>query len=864
MTKIFSDEIRINGTYASKIQASYDDMKMDSESVPRMRYKNVRTETYMNKIMDKLMPTGSAYIIPPNCRLIKRYANYDLVVIEEQPAMRSIRVSMELTSDADRLKTKKEWIKFGYEKFFAENSNPYTFLLAMPYVIHVILFDKSYAISRGSVFFRPHPLLGMSDKLYVAPLLNTTSGGSICYGSNVQKGPRTSLTRDSDHVVRAFWGSTFNTDYTENYLKYQHTAGVCDYFTWQYYSQTNPMFIYDVDWIPYHRTFSEIINNMESRSKLSDMRLGYQTLSDLFSRPSRTGKLVTHGKSKIKRPLLYDICNEWYPEPSFRVNVGDAIKYSKDRVAFIDSFMGISGGIAPTMVRLDVNGKRITMNLTQKVSNFICQKIKELRYETQIEMPDGTLIQPGDIISMKNNFGSDSFKKVHYIRKASDGQLEMVIGSQFFLVDAFDWKDVTKVDIKNPEVDGIKLDLDTIYMYLTTSYYGANPIGRVRRTKFTEVTAGKHGKLVAKFKEVTKGGRLLDNDFTLTLGSDVPAMRKIYAESELQEMPCVYFVGRTLVTHTDKTGMPAIPHRHPDYGVLANSNLSINTRPNYETVIKEFISKDGKKFHAESNNTAIDFELGDKVVVVDWPNPLTMLSIKTLQGFKMDSRTGSIEFVLEDKHHNISTFEYVDIANGIIHVGKIRKVINKIDNVTAGTKIIAKEAGITCFPKKAVNIIVAFVIDTGGEPWVLCSNGCTLWFTDMMEKFERVPMKSKRWATLNHAPLDPSKIKLQSGDLINATGRYGNSRGYLVARNRSNAGLRAMILDYYHEFDESRSFGRDFSSAVVLDCIPAPRLTVSKQKVKGFVSGFPTLHGGVSITTPKHAPYKFIDETGRF
>ena len=31
MTKIFSDEIRINGTYASKIQATYDNTKMDAE-----------------------------------------------------------------------------------------------------------------------------------------------------------------------------------------------------------------------------------------------------------------------------------------------------------------------------------------------------------------------------------------------------------------------------------------------------------------------------------------------------------------------------------------------------------------------------------------------------------------------------------------------------------------------------------------------------------------------------------------------------------------------------------------------------------------------------------------------------------------
>jgi hypothetical protein len=281
------------------------------------------------------------------------------------------------------------------------------------------------------------------------------------------------------------------------------------------------------------------------------------------------------------------------------------------------------------------------------------------------------------------------------------------------------------------------------------------------------------------------------------------------------------------------------------------------------TIENCFLKDDGQRFHSESNNLIVDFSIGDKVIVANWQNPLDVLKIKAIQSFVVDASERTVDFMLVDKHGNLSQQRYLDGTRGYIKTGKIRKVTNELNGITIGTKIISKEARISCFPKNAVNIIVAFVIDTGGEPLVLCSNGCTLWFSDMVEKFEHIPMKSKRWKKLIHTPLDPTKIKLQPGDIVNGTIYHQTDYGYMMVKSRQSTSFRPVNLGYYHEYDEYAHMDSMFRSEVLLDCIPNPRMTIPQQREKGYVNAFPTFHGGYTEAS-NNSPYQLIDETGRF
>ena len=733
------EEIRINQYYASKIRSDYP-KELDKDSEPKTRQSNIRSEVLFTKIMDRIAPNQATSLIPPNCRFMKTYSDHTMVIIEEQPAMRSIRVRMDMYDERESLKSKGQWEEFGYKKFFEENSNPYTFMLAMPYVIHVLLFTNDNKFHEGSIYFRPKSLLGMGDQLYIAPLLNVSANMGICYGDEVYRDLPTSLARASDYVVRNFWSSTFNPDYIDNYYKYKHIAGVCNYFTWQYYSSTNPMFIYNVDWIPYSKNISEVIAYKENRSKLKKQDLGFHTLNDLFKKAIKTGQSIVPPRTRLEKPLLYDICNGWNAEPNLLLHVGDPLNYSRGRVAYIDSFIGVQGALQPYFIRLQVDDKIVTLKLNSKIKRFIARKVKEIRYEAQLETPNGIIIKAGDVISIKSKLGTETYKKVHYIRKAIDNKIEVRMGSEFFFADTFDWTKVKKIDLEKPIIDGQTIDFSTTYKYMMTDYYNPAPVVRVADVTFDEISASTNGNLVANFSNINTS-----EIHKVNLSSTKHRDRKLYPVDEMQELPYVYFIGRSLKTTQNRlSGNIVRSYKHKDIGIVINNKDRLHV-PCYTDTIKEFISTDGKHFHAESYNCNIDFHIGDKVIVTDWRHPLSILQIKTIEGFILNDRDHTIDFALVDKHGKITNQKYVNCDRGLILVGKIRKVTNKIDRVTAGTKIIAKESSISCFPKKDVNIIVAFIIDTGGEPLVLCSNGHTLWYTDMLEKFERVSKKAKRW-----------------------------------------------------------------------------------------------------------------------
>ena len=375
------DEIRINNGYASRLGSDYGEIfdKKDP-STPAVRKNIMRTDAYLKKFIKQFSEEGNVpTLYPPNCRMIKTYPNGPtVVVVEEPPAMRSIRVRMDMSRDSESLKNKKQWELFGYENFFKENKKPYTFMLAIPYVIHVLQFNGT-AFNRGKVYFRPKPLLGMSDVLYRPPLLNTSGNMGVCYGDAVYKGPKSGIAKEAEHAQKVFWAAEFNPDYIENYNEYSETAGLCDYFTWQYYSQQNPMFVYTADWILYHKPIDEVIRNIEHNNRLDRAMIGYKTFTDIFSSPTVSDKKVKVGSRKAERRLVYDVCNGWYPERDLPTFIGDPLPYSKDRIAYLDSFIGIEGYSDPKYVRLLVDNKRPVLKLNKKVKEFFASKIKELR-----------------------------------------------------------------------------------------------------------------------------------------------------------------------------------------------------------------------------------------------------------------------------------------------------------------------------------------------------------------------------------------------------------------------------------------------------------------------------------------------------
>jgi hypothetical protein len=234
--------------------------------------------------------------------------------------------------------------------------------------------------------------------------------------------------------------------------------------------------------------------------------------------------------------------------------------------------------------------------------------------------------------------------------------------------------------------------------------------------------------------------------------------------------------------------------------------------------------------------------------------------VKTIVGFIKDE-SGNILFTLEDKNGNLSNHEYINIERKAVKIGSVRKITNAWEELSAGMKIQANTSGISMFPKKDVNIIIGFLYDTGGpEPLVLCSNLCTLWYSDVMENFDIIKMSDSNWKTLEHAPLNISRMRYQAGDILSGRGYYDSHFGYLAFRPRDSRTIRAAQLSYFGQSTDTYTFDRHFTRDITFDGFPNPRLTAKQEEALGFVHAMPNFHGMFTAINMYRGGYMFANE----
>jgi len=120
----------------------------------------------------------------------------------------------------------------------------------------------------------------------------------------------------------------------------------------------------------------------------------------------------------------------------------------------------------------------------------------------------------------------------------------------------------------------------------------------------------------------------------------------------------------------------------------------------------------------------------------------------------------------------------------------------------------------------------------------------------MVEHFKRTTLKAKKWPTMEHAPLDLSKIKFQAGDIVNGMKEYKTNHGYLLHGPSSTRALRALPMEYLTGYPESYTLDRYMIRDCRLDCIPAPRVTPSKIEDVGILRGLMNIHSYDVYETP--------------
>lgn len=841
-------EIRVNEKYSHLYYSDFEDKDREKESSPVIKRKTVFTTDYLKRLQGDDINEG---IIPPNCRYMEKLNRGSLVVIEEPPAMRTISLHMNLSNEVKELIADGKLKSYGYTDSIKEQLG-HKLSLAFPYVIFILYISEYYEVQIGQVFVRPAQMSGLSDYLCKIPLTNISDNQSVCFGDAGMKKLR-SMIEAINNIIMVFWSAEFNTDYTYNYLAYKNVPILNKYLEWQYMSKENPMFIYNADWIKHPKTIGQQINKLkEDLNVRGSSYKGYQDLSQMFFNAQDSGKEIkVTPRGRKKHKLFYDICQGIHLYGNVLANVGDTIKMKNGDFAYIDSFVGFVNGGEIKYILMDYKGNNFHIKYTDAAIKFLSKNIDDQRKVQSVTLTNGVVVKPEDILIIKEG-SSEVYRKVEYIRKSrgEDGILEMKMGNYYYLSHKVDAK---VFDLKHPEICGIPVDKKTEYLVIREPN-SHHLLGQAGRYKFNTIEVGSNSSLFANFKRIDRG---VDNNYNLGLKT-VYTVPPIIPIDQAKPMKSIFRIGRKVLWASYDGSIAKHPAVWSHNGrLIFNNRYTINRPPGYE--LKHLLSTNQFKIPGPDFDT--EFNVGEKVVVADWKNPLDVLNIKTIAGFKYDETNFTISFILMDKDEKLSEVVYVNGNIGDIYTGKIRKVTNKYEKLTVGTKIIAKETGVAAFPKKDVNIIVSIIMDGPHEPLVMCSNGCTLWYSTVMEKFERITMKSKRWQTLQHVPLDLSKIKFQAGDIINGQHDYVNTIGYMLYIPPTSNTVRALPLNYYSGASDSFVFDKYFTSDAIFDNIPNPRIGPTKQIELGKITGFYDFHGGASGEYPA-SQYSFINERG--
>ncbi len=845
-------EIRLNEIYSHLYYSDFEDNNPEKKSEAIIKRKTIFTEDYIKRLHGG--SSNQVGVIPPNCRYIEELTKGYIVVIEEPPALRTIKLRMSLAGEVAKLQQDGRLEAYGYKASIAQTLD-HRLSLAFPYVIFLLYISEYYSCHIGKVFVRPAQMSGLSDYICTIPLTNISDYQTVCFGDDGGKRQR-SLSAAIQHIIMVFWSAQFNTDYTYNYTAYRNTPILNSYLEWQYMSRENPMFIYNADWIKYGGStninigsqIDKIKDELQIRGRTS---LGYKDLSDVFYKTQDSGIDIKPSlRSKKTHRLFYDICQGIYLYNNVYVNVGDTVKMHNGDFAHIDSFAGFMSGGDIQYILMDYKGKKFQIKLTSNAMDFLTKNIDAQRKVQEATLKNGVVVKPGDILIMKDGI-SESFRKIHYIRKSrgeNEDIIELKMLNNYYLAHKIEAK---LFNIKNPELCGIPLKEDSKYLVVRSTREN-KPLSSARIYKFDSIDVDSNQTLLAIFKSGISGS----SDYKINLSQSF-ALPPVINLNEVKKLDNIFRVGRKAFTlERDGTAPKSTSVWAQNGRTLYSGRYNLNV-PSIDS-LKSLLNKD--TFSIQGADFDTTFKVGDKVIVANWLNPLDVLNIKSIAGFKFDETKGNISFILIDKNEKLTEEPYIN-STGYIATGKIRKVTNKFENLSVGTKIIAKEAGIAAFPKKDINIIVSIIIDGPYEPLVLCSNGCTLWYSTVMEKFERITMKSKRWKTLQHTSLDLSKIKFQTGDIIAGQKDYLNKYGYILFIPHLTNTLRAIPLNYYSSSYEAYVFDKYFISDAIFDCIPNPRIGPSKQTELGKIKAFYDFHGG-TIPNSQGSEYSFINERG--
>ena len=743
-------EMIINNHYAMDVENCYNSEDPEKFIGTIKRNKEISIKSFCNRLEHIYHTNTINDILPNNCKYFKKLNNRTLYVIEDQPQMRTILVNYDMSIILERLKTSHNLDGFNVEEWKKKNKTPYKFHLLFPYVIYLILLDaNSNNLIKLKVFGRMTPITNYADYLFILPLLNISDEQTCCIGNTpTDMGSAISSIRSlKDH----FWGSEFNSDYVCNLRSYSDIPYVCDYLTWQYHSQRDPMFLYNVEWISAEKTLGEYIKDLEKEPIRDDHNKFLLLLNRIFYHA------IPSNINNNNNPNcdLIDNVTESINIKEFLLFHNDSFKLNNKRY-FVETFSSYQNNLSATHIKLRTsNNKIITYSLSEEFKDTLYNAILTERSLFTATIGDIT-IKKDDIIKYTDRLEHTSYTLVSYLRYGLDGKVEVRINSSFVTIE--NMKDISIINKDNIVCNGVKLIVNKSYIIIKDNNPTMLPLPIQHYTEMVYKNIEISLQVLRLVFSKGEDPQRISLSFSLE-----EIEQRIIDQSKYQKLLTGFRVGTSIIL--DKCNMISDDSKNLliKYGTTQKES-SFNT-------LMDTLMKDKDHLFIQGIDMDLSFKVGDVVVTSNWSNPVEMMKFKTITGFE---RTPNcvLNILLEDHYGEKSKHAYIHKDASClseIKIGTIRHIEKEYKGVIAGSKIVASKRSIPDFPMKDTNIVVGFLSDTGGDiPIVLCSNGGTIWADDLQENFNVISIDNiKKWKSLQHAPFKgQTKFKLQSGDVV--------------------------------------------------------------------------------------------------
>jgi hypothetical protein len=250
-------------TYQQKVAVGIEDSASDL------------LDTFKKNVVKQIFETAAGwraiqrdnFLYPRGCRFCFQKANNTIVVIEQDPQVRTLSFMRGMQDDDQEL---------------SRTTNSDRLTISIPYTIFVFTF-KDDAILKDPKFvgvrcyWRTSPLKTLNDNLHNCVLPNIHIGGMVCLGS-VHSGP---ISEVCESVIQSFWTSQFNLDLADEWWHKPRISPTIETGRrWQDATREDPLFILRVPF-RVHKPLKEVVEVLGDGETTSDSVFRHKVTEDI-------------------------------------------------------------------------------------------------------------------------------------------------------------------------------------------------------------------------------------------------------------------------------------------------------------------------------------------------------------------------------------------------------------------------------------------------------------------------------------------------------------------------------------------------------------------------------------------------------